>query len=153
MDLSPELFEQIVTATGATVADAKTADRRSPRARTQVSLAVCGWDDPMSVLSLKVRDLSAGGVGLLHRERMKLDEQLVVRLPCDGGESVTVLGRVVYWEPLAPDLYAIGVHFDRIVSEEELALRANDGAATTAEAAGVIGRLTQALSWTWRKAS
>ena len=153
MDLSPALFEQIVAATAATVAGPSAADRRSPRARTGASLAVCGWDDPMAVLSLKVRDLSAGGVGLLHRERMALDEQLVVRLPMSGGESMTVLGRVVYWEPLKPELYAIGVQFDRIVSEEELALHASDVAATSAEAAGVIGRITQALSWTWRKAS
>ena len=153
MDLSHELFEQIVVATSATVADPKASDRRSPRARTAASLAVCPWADPMSVLSLKVRDLSAGGVGLLHRDRMSLDERVVVRLPRDGGESMTVLGRVVYWEPLAPDLFAVGVHFDRVVTEDELAARAAEAAAATAEAVTVMGRITQALVGTWRKAS
>ncbi len=156
MDLTPELFDQVLTATAATVpaADAAgPAERRSPRVKVAAPLAVCGWDDPMSVLSLKVRDLSAGGVGLLHRERMSLDEQVVVRLPTAGGESLAVLGRVVYWEPLKPDLYAIGVHFDRVVPEAELAARAAEVDGPTAEAAGVVGRITQAFSWTWRRAS
>ncbi len=154
MDLSPELFQQVVSATAATLPDAivpaSDSDRRSPRARTTASVAVCGWDDPMSVLSLRVRDLSAGGIGLLCRERMPLDEELVVRLPTTAGESVTVLGRVVYWEPLAPDLFAVGVVFDRLVGEAELADRAAAAAATPAEASGVLGRL---VAWTWRKAS
>lgn len=153
MDLSSELFEQIVTATAATIPDpalSATADRRAPRARTTATVAVCGWDDPMSVLSLRVRDFSAGGIGLLYRQRFALDEELVVRLPVAGGDSITVLGRVVYWEPLAPDLFAIGVHFDRQVSEAELADRAAEAALTPAESAGVLGRL---VAWTWRKAS
>ena len=153
MDLSPELFAEIVAATAAVAPAAAMDDRRAPRVRTAASLAVCGWDDPMAVLSLKVRDLSAGGVGLLHRRRMSLDEAVVVRLPRADGGSIAVLGRVMYWEPLAADLYAIGVHFDRVVTEAELTARADDGAATTADAAGVIGRLTQAFAWSWRKAS
>jgi hypothetical protein len=153
MDLSPELFDQIVAATAATLADPMTSDRRAPRARTAASLVVCPWDDPTSVLSLKVRDLSAGGVGLLHRKRMALDEELVVRLPREAGDSVTVLGRVVYWEPLAPEQFAVGVHFERVVSEEELTAKVADLAPAQPEAAGVFGRITQALSWTWRTAS
>ena len=107
----------------------------------------------MSVLSLNVRDLSAGGVGLLHRDRMALDERVVVRLPRRAGESVAVLGRVVYWEPLRPEVFAIGVHFDRVVTEAELATQANGGPGTSADASGVMGRIGQALAWTWRRAS
>ena len=81
MDLSPELFDDVVAATAATVGAAQAADRRAPRARTAASVAVCPWDDPCSVLSLRVRDVSAGGVGLLHHARMRLDERVVVRLP------------------------------------------------------------------------
>ena len=151
MDLSPELFEQIVAATAATTTDAPSAaDRRSPRVRTATAVAVCAWEDPRAVLSLKVRDLSAGGIGLLYRERIPLDERLVVRLPVAGGDSVTVLGRVVYWEPLAPDLFAVGVHYDRTLTEAELADRAAEVATPSAESAGVLGRL---VAWTWRKAS
>ena len=150
MDLSPALVEQIVQATSATLPDPTLSDRRSPRARTTASVAVCAWDDPLAVLGLRVRDLSTGGIGLLYRERIALDEQLVVRLPTAGGGSVAVLGRVVYWEPLAPDLFALGVHFDRLVTEAELAERAAETAATPAEVPGVLGRL---VAWTWRKAS
>ena len=153
MNLSPELFDQIVSATSATLAGPTASDRRAPRARTTTTLAVCAWSDPMSVLSLKVRDLSAGGVGLLHRERMALDEELVVRLPRGADDSVTVLGRVVYWEPLAPDLFAIGVHFDRVVSEAELAAKAAAGTTPVTEATGVFGRISQAFAWKWRTAS
>ncbi len=61
-----------------------------------------------------------------------------------------MLGRVVYWEPLAPDLFALGVHFDRLVSEAELADRAAEVSPAAAESPGVLGRL---VAWTWRKAS
>lgn len=153
MDLSPELFDQIVVATSGTLADAKASDRRSPRARTATPLAVCPWADPMAVLSLKVRDLSAGGVGLLHRERMALDEKVVIRLPTPAGESITVLGKVVYWEPLAPELFAIGVQFDRVVTEAELTRQAAAAEATVEDAESVMGRLSQALPWNWRRPS
>ena len=153
MDLSPELFADVVTATAATVAAQRDSDRRSPRARTAAPVDVCAWDDPAAVQSLHVRDFSAGGVGLLHRRRMRLDERVVVRLPRPGGGSVAVLGSVVYWEPLAPDRYAIGVHFDRVLTEAELAARAKLDPAAAADASGVIGRIGQAFSWSWRKAS
>ena len=157
MDLSPELFAEVVTATAATAAPAipgPMADRRAPRARTAAVVAVCPWDDPMSVLGLHVRDFSAGGVGLLHRRRLPLDAHVVVRLPrATAGDSVAVLGQVVYWEPLAPEQYAVGVHFDRLVDEAELAARADAAAAHPADAGGVLGRIGHAIAWPWRKAS
>jgi hypothetical protein len=150
MKLSAETFQKITDSVAVVSRDeARPSDRRSPRVRLSTQLSVHRWDRPTEAISSQVRDLSAGGVGLLHNERVALDERLVVRFPMPAGQSVIIVGTVLYWEPLAEELFAIGVQFDRTLSEEEWTAHTQ---APAAPATGVIGRVTQAVQ-KWRKAS
>jgi hypothetical protein len=61
-----------------------------------------------------VRDLSPGGIGFLHPERVGLDQQFVVLLP-EGRGLVAVLCQVAYYQPLSDGAYAIGAEFVRVL--------------------------------------
>jgi hypothetical protein len=107
------------------------------------------WSDRSKPFAIRVQDLSEGGVGILHHERIALDEKLVVSFPRPRGQQVFVLGTVLYWEPLSEKLYAIGVGFDRVVDQAEFQSQAEE----SSEQGGVIARLTQVFSKKWRAAS
>jgi hypothetical protein len=154
MDLSPELYEQITGSINVVSQDApREADRRSPRVRLSSHLSVSMWSDPASPLSVRVRDLSKGGIGLFHSQRVGLDEQIVIRFPLKDNQTVAVLGTVVYWEPLAEKLFGIGVQFDRVVDESEISRQSDESTREQISQIGVMARITQAFARTWRVAS
>ena len=75
---------------------------------------------PAAPFTVPLRDLSAGGLGFLHTERIGLDEQFVALLP-DGRDSMAVLCRVAYYQPLAERLYAVGATFVRVLRQSAAA--------------------------------
>ncbi len=121
MNLPADLFEKImdsITIVGRE--ELREADRRSPRLKLSTNVALFPWASPADALSVRIKDLSIGGIGILHSQRMSLDDQFVIRLPQSGSDSVLLMYTVVYWEPLAESLYAIGAQFERVVEEAEL---------------------------------
>jgi hypothetical protein len=90
--------------------------RREPRvgvdARVTVIPLTAGLGAAPFVVT--VRDLSPGGIGFLHPDRIGLDQQFVVLLP-EGRESVAVLCQVANYQPLAERRYAIGARFLRVL--------------------------------------
>jgi PilZ domain len=154
MNLSPELYQEITDSINVVSQDEpREADRRAPRVRLSSHLSVALWSDPMAPLSMRIRDLSQGGIGIFSSERIGLDEKVVVRFPRPDNQNVLVLGTVVYWEPLAQDLHGIGVQFDRLVEDREIAEQSDLTAKQQSQQVGVVTRLTQALARTWRVAS
>jgi hypothetical protein len=154
MDLTPELYQEITETINVVSQDApRVADRRAPRLRLSSHLSVVLWSDPSAPLSVRIRDLSRGGLGLFHSERIGLDEQIVIRFPLKDDRTVAVLGTVVYWEPLAENLYGIGVQFDRVVDESEITEQSELNTREQIHQIGVVARLTQAFARTWRIAS
>jgi hypothetical protein len=154
MDLSPELYEHITASINVLGQDMpREADRRSPRLRLSSQLSIAMWSEPASPISVRVRDLSQGGIGLFHSERIALDERVLVRLPVKDDQTVAVLGTVVYWEPLAENLYGIGVQFDRVIDETEISQQSDGNTREQSHQIGMVARITQAFARTWRVAS
>ena len=94
--------------------------RREPRVgvRTRVTLIPLTDSDglPSAPLAVPVRDLSAGGIGFLHTQKVGLDPQFVALLP-QGRDSVAVLCQVAYYQPLAERLFAVGAKFVRVLRQ------------------------------------
>jgi hypothetical protein len=69
----------------------------------------------------KVRDVSAGGIGLVLSRRFEPGAGLVVELPnIPGQPSETLLARVVHATPVANGYWALGCAFVRELTEHEL---------------------------------
>src|SRR5688500_13371054 len=81
--------------------------RREPRVgvRARVTLIPLTDGDGLAAgpMAVPVRDVSAGGIGFLHTEKVGLDSQFVVLLP-QGNDSVAVLCQVAYYQPLGDRL-------------------------------------------------
>ncbi len=154
MNLSPELYQEITNSINVVSQDEpREADRRSPRVKLSSHLSVALWSDPMAPLNMRIRDLSQGGIGIFSNERIGLDEKVVIRFPRGNNQNALVLGTVVYWEPLAQDLFGIGVQFDRLVEDREIAEQSDITTRQQIQQVGVVTRFTQALARTWRIAS
>jgi hypothetical protein len=127
MNLSTELFDQIVTSLSAGeatnlpgVTPPTREQRRGPRftatAATRIRLIPLTDAIAPGPFDVPLRDVSPGGVGFLHCNRISLDEQFVLLLPAEDGE-VAVLCGVAYWQPLGENLFAIGAKFNRVLRQ------------------------------------
>jgi hypothetical protein len=144
MNLTAEQFQQIISRITVVGEDERmgATDRRRPRAKAKTHVPVCPWDAPADALSVQIRDISTGGIGILFSRRMALDAQFVARLPRTQGGDALLLCKVIYWEPLAENLFAIGAQFEREVTEDELNARQEQVSPTPT---GIIARLTGAV--------
>jgi hypothetical protein len=128
MQLPRAWFEQIVGAPDAPADASAPADpdggaqrRGEPRigVRTRVTLIPLTDADGFTAgpIQVPVRDVAPGGIGFLHTERIALDSQFVVLLPQGDNDSVAVLCQVVYYQPLAEHVFAVGASFVRILRQ------------------------------------
>jgi hypothetical protein len=90
--------------------------RREPRIGINARVTVIPISDSLRIMPFEVpvRDLSAGGIGFIHTDRIGLNDQFAVLLP-QGDESVAVLCEVAHYQPLAERQYAIGARFVRVL--------------------------------------
>ena len=132
MNLSDELFEQIVTTLAA--GDARTLPAVAgnvdvPRAEQRRAARRFNADQGARVrlvpltdalapgpVDVPVQDVSPGGARFVFGGRVGLDEQFVLILPSQDGQ-VAVLCGVAYWQPVGKGLYAIGAKFDRVLRQ------------------------------------
>jgi hypothetical protein len=146
MNLPDDLYRQITEAITVVGEDdaAQPGDRRSPRVKLCTQVSLYPWTCPADSFSVRIRDLSAGGIGILHSQRLPLDSQFVVRLPRAGGSGpLLLLYTVVFWEPLAEKLNKNGARFERVVAESELA--AQQRAMTAPSNVNMFSKLTHAF--------
>jgi hypothetical protein len=154
MNLSPQRYQEITESINVVGQDEpREADRRAPRVKLSSQLRVTLWADPSQQLSVRVRDMSQGGIGLFHSQRIGLDEQIVIHFPQEDDREILMLCTVIYWEPLAENLYGIGVQFDREIEQNEIEQRSNQTVRRQSHEIGVMARMTQAFARTWRIAS
>jgi hypothetical protein len=144
MSLPPDLFNEItqsITIVGHEE-PAEDGARQTPRFQLRTHVTLLPWNDPSNALSVRIRDLSTDGLGVLHTQRMPLDDQFVICFP-KAEQTILALYTIVYWEPLAENLYAIGAHFDRLIEQSDLEARKSEVAANPIESRTANIRLRQ----------
>ena len=121
--MSAELFEQIVKALRS---DAVTdRDKRcGPRVGLRVQVDIFlepGTGRPVERMGC--RNLSVGGIGLLHSREVRVGTEFVARLRASGVvHTVHISCVVLHCERAAQDLYSIGARVVRVLSSDEAAL-------------------------------
>jgi hypothetical protein len=112
-------------------------ERREPRVSLSGRVVVVPCPEGLesahaSPLSVPMRDLSRGGVRFLLPRRLPLDTQFILLLSRETGTqahppaqkpgtsapppALALECTVIYWQPLARDLFAIGGQFVRVLS-------------------------------------
>ncbi len=120
--VSPEMLQEIIASLIPAKADDRDA-RRQPRVRVRTHVAILTLntvDGDVQTVQVQVRDISAGGIGILRSQPMRLDEPFIAVLPRSDQAPTAVLAQVAYWEPLAERLVAVGCRFHRILTNEEV---------------------------------
>ncbi|HZL36257.1 MAG TPA: hypothetical protein VFC78_13145 [Tepidisphaeraceae bacterium] len=148
MDLSVEMFEQASRSLAGPVDDTTRDSRRQPRAgidaqATIIPLCELGHS---GTLSVRVRDLSASGLGFLHVRKMGLDEQFALLLGREGDSPAVLLCCVAFWQPVARNVFAIGARFIRVLRDGGDPPLAVDLSAPPEEIAAEIRRLHRKAS-------
>ena len=115
MELPHELLAECVTCLRRDQKDRLGQERRVlPRFRIWAPLDVePGPDRKVGAITAWVRDLSRGGIGIMHTQRLEPGTQFIVTLPRMDGGPERLVCQVVYCADGAPDLYSIGAQFLR----------------------------------------
>ena len=114
MNLETEVFTGIVAAMRLRAGSHMWEERRMlGRIPMQKCMAIIPYKAGVAgeAVNVWVRDLSAGGIGLIHSQRMEAGEQFVVRLPRADGSEVPLVCVVAHCSTLAPELHSIGARF------------------------------------------
>ena len=118
MELSPEIFEELIA--GAKIAlETPSSDKRiTPRILTQLPVTIVrltGKKDakPMSAV---VRDLSARGIRVEFSEPIHANDLFAVRLSRRDGSPLWVHCMSVRWSPIDGKQYSIGAKFTGVFS-------------------------------------
>jgi hypothetical protein len=141
MSIPSEIFNEItesITIVGEE--EPEQGARRSQRFQLHTHVTLLPWNNSADAVGVRIRDLSTDGLGVLHNQRMSLDDQFVICFP-RGEQTVLALYTIVYWEPLAENLYAIGAQFQEIVEQSDLEARQLALAQSPAKTANTSSRI------------
>jgi hypothetical protein len=117
MNLSAEVFEQIIAKVKT---DACTHDERRSTPRVGIRATATIYllkDDAKAVdaLAVTVRDISAGGIGLIHSAPIKVGARFLMRLARVMDKPLPLVCVVRHCRALAGStLYAVGAEFQKV---------------------------------------
>src|SRR5690242_10820470 len=103
MNLEERTFNEIVAALRLADKERDWNDRRAyPRVPMQKCMAIIPYRAGISgePADVWIRDISMGGIGMVHYSRMEPDEEFLIRLPQLTGHA-RMLCRVSYCTPLS----------------------------------------------------
>lgn len=120
MQLSAELFSQIVKdLVSDGLSDLGRQQRREPRVGVSARAHILPIPESATPLPVRVRDLSAGGMGLLVPRELSAGELFLLLLPKAGSlPPLRLACTVAHCQIIAADLFAVGARF---ASREEIA--------------------------------
>jgi hypothetical protein len=88
--------------------------------RDGVIVEIVEEDGPQSCARVAPRDISAGGIGLLHRGPLSGGTNVALHLPASDKQLRLVHGQVVRCFGLIKDVYDVGVAFNEKVDVEQI---------------------------------
>jgi hypothetical protein len=111
VQLAHEHLAEIVTCLRRDSRDRMNHERRVlPRFRVWAPVEIVPLAGDRTV-TVWLRDLSRGGMGVMHTRAMALGEQFLIRLPLIDGDPMPLLCEVVYCRGATGDMFSIGCRF------------------------------------------
>ena len=120
--LPDPMLERILGALKASEAENGGAERRvTPRIPMHNCMAIIPFREGVESerINVWIRDISAGGVGLVHGQKMHVGDRFLLEIKPVGQlqHSIHLVCSVVYCEQLSPHLFTIGGRFKRVVAD------------------------------------
>jgi len=118
--LTAEVFKDVISALRSDESSTRLLDKRgSPRVGLRTKLQIVTgpigpFENPPSEVWL--RDLSAGGMGIVHSRELEPGSTFVAHLPRRQGPPLRVLYEVAHCKRLSKDLFSIGAKLTRILA-------------------------------------
>jgi len=132
MTLEERTFNEIVAALRLADKERNWHDRRQyPRVPMQKCMAIIPYRSGVTgeAADVWIRDISMGGVGMVHFKPMEPDEEFLIRLPQLSGHQM-MLCRVSYCAPLSGEngngMFGIGARFVRAVAPKQQEMICNN---------------------------
>ena len=116
MKLTADVFENIVSSlTSDSMVGRSFEKRSSPRVGLRMRLDIAKLVDGIAQasVSVRIRDISVEGIGLIHTEALPVGSHFVAQLPRGKNEVLSVNYRVVQCRSLATGLFQIGAVMER----------------------------------------
>ena len=120
MTVTPEIMRDILRSLDLSPNRAAD-DRRRPR-MTLGARAILHVRGPARAVAVRVqvKDISVGGLKILRSVPMRLDEPFLISLPRNNQPPAHLLCEVVYWEPRAENIHAIGARFVSVLRDQDM---------------------------------
>jgi len=125
MQLSAELLRQIVeTPADSPPVSGSPEQRKTPRQPLDVQATLLPFSDQFALAPFDVvlRDISRGGFGFLHHRPVPLGEHFGLVVPQSSDRPVIILCTIAYWQPVAPNVFAVGARFCRVLRSADTSL-------------------------------
>jgi hypothetical protein len=114
MELLAEEFSRIVSSlSGQPLSDSKGENRRAARVHRQIQISIVPivGGAPGPAVSVRVKNLSSRGIGLVRDKGMAVGSQFLVRLARDVLGAIELLCTVVHCTAQGDDMWSIGAEF------------------------------------------
>ncbi len=116
MQLSAEMLQEIIKTLRS---DERSSSRHGMRkegrvgVRCAVDLVPHTFDDNgAKIIKVKVRDVAPSGIGFISRTSMTVGQELICRLPTEGGAITEVPMTVRHCHRISKDLFNVGAKFN-----------------------------------------
>lgn len=135
MELSAEMLKSMLLSIKTEQGKGAAELRRNPRVSIRYTVKIAPYANGVVGHPLRVwtRDISPGGLGILHIKKMEVGAKFVVLLPREKGKPLLLLCTVRNCQELSDSLYGIGTSF------AEVAAPSGDGKAKPAAAVAPAG--------------
>ena len=93
--------------------------RAWPRFVLRKCMAIVPYDPKLAAepVTVWLRDISRGGIGLIHANRLPMDSQFLLEISTANGKKVRLVCAVIYCDALHEG-YTIGARFKRVLASE-----------------------------------
>lgn len=116
MELSAELLKSMLLGIKTEQGKGAAELRRNPRVSIRYTVKIAPYTNGTLGHAIRVwtRDISPGGLGILHNIKMEVGSRFIVLLPRDKGKPLLLLCTVRNCQELSDNLYAIGTSFAEV---------------------------------------
>jgi hypothetical protein len=116
VELSADLLKSMLSGIKTEQGKGYAEMRRNPRVAVRYTVKIIPYINGALSQPIRVwtRDISSGGIGLIHSNPMEVGAKFIIQLPRDNGKALLLLCTVRNCQVVSDDLFGIGASFAEV---------------------------------------